>query len=319
MGMPGRAFLPVDRPGLPKQTPRPEKGSAMAEQPKEIRKRIRSVTSTKKITKTMELVATSKMKRAQERVQAAGPYTEQLQAMISAVAAGGASADLPLLQQRSEVKAVALVVLTANRGLCGGFNANLVKLGKQEFARQREQGRHVRLHCVGKKGMTTLRFQGYEIAGAITDMGDKPGFADARRVTDPLVEAFLKGEVDEVLVVYPHWVSIGSQPPRVRKLLPIEPPQGGDGKARRADYIFSPGAVEILSDLLPRYVTQSMYTMLAMSHAGEQVARRTAMKSATDNAQDMITHLTRTLNRARQAQITQEIAEIVGGAAALQK
>jgi F-type H+-transporting ATPase subunit gamma len=292
----------------------------MAEQPKEIRKRIRSVTSTKKITKTMELVATSKMKRAQDRVAAAGPYTEKLQEIIGAIAQGAAGLDLPLLQKRSEVKNVALVLLTANRGLCGGFNANLIKLAKQEHKRQSEQGRGIQLHCIGKKGTGTMRFQGYSVARSIVDIGDKPGFADARRVTDPLVEAFLKGEVDEVLVVYPHWASLGSQPPTVKKLLPIEPPKTeGEEKKGNLDFIFSPGAHEILNDLLPRYVTQSMYTMLAMSNAGEQVARRTAMKSATDNAQEMITNLTRTLNRARQAQITQEIAEIVGGAAALKK
>jgi F-type H+-transporting ATPase subunit gamma len=292
----------------------------MAEQPKEIRKRIRSVTSTKKITKTMELVATSKMKRAQDPVAAAGPYTEKLQEIISAIAQGGSGLDLPLLQSRKEVKNVALVLLTANRGLCGGFNANLIKAAKIEHKRQRELGRGVHLHCVGKKGAGTMRFQGYAIERSIVDIGDKPGFADAQRITDPLVDAFLKGDVDEVIVVYPNWVSLGSQPPTVKKLLPIEPPESeGEEKQGALDFIFSPDAHEILNDLLPRYVTQSMYTMLAMSNAGEQVARRTAMKSATDNAQEMITHLTRTLNRARQAQITQEIAEIVGGAAALKK
>ncbi|MCC7509764.1 MAG: ATP synthase F1 subunit gamma [Planctomycetes bacterium] len=295
----------------------------MAESPKEIRKRIKSVTSTKKITKTMELVATSKMKRAQDRVQAAGPYTAKLQEIINAIASGG-PLDLPLLQPRSQVKNVALVVMTANRGLCGGFNANLIKMAKLEHKAQKDQGRGVQLHCVGKKGLGTLRFQGYDITRSIVDKPDKPTFDDARRVTDPLVEAFLKGEIDEVLVVYPHWMSVGSQPPTVKKLLPIEPPKvqadkAGSGKKGNLDFIFSPSANEILSDLLPRYVTQSMYTMLVMSFAGEQVARRTAMKSATDNAQEMITHLTRTLNRARQAQITQEIAEIVGGAAALKK
>ena len=148
----------------------------MAESPKEIRKRIRSVTSTKKITKTMELVATSKMKRAQDRVTAAGPYTEGLQAIISAIAAGGASLDLPLLSKRTDVKNVAIVLLTANRGLCGGFNANLIKAGKIAHAEQVEQGRKVHLHTVGKKGMSTLRFQEYEIERAITDIGDKPSF-----------------------------------------------------------------------------------------------------------------------------------------------
>lgn len=291
----------------------------MAEQPKEIRKRIRSVTSTKKITKTMELVATSKMKRAQDRVQAAGPYMEKLNEIIAAIAQGGTSLDLPLLQNRSEVKKVGLVLLTANRGLCGGFNANLIKLAKRTHAEQKKQGREVQLTCVGKKGMATLRFQEYPIHRSIVDMPDKPTFADARRVIDPLVEDFVKGEIDEVLVVYPHWHGLGSQPPTVKKLLPIEPPATEGEASGTLDFIFSPPAEEILKDLLPRYVTQTVYTMLVMSHAGEQVARRTAMKSATDNAQEMITHLTRTLNRARQAQITQEIAEIVGGAAALQK
>lgn len=294
----------------------------MAEQPKEIRKRIRSVTSTKKITKTMELVATSKMKRAQDRVAAAAPYTEKLNEIIAAIAEGGATLDLPLLQKRSEVKKVAIVLLTANRGLCGGFNANLIKMGKITHAKQKELGREIQLTCVGKKGMGTLRFQEYDIHRSIVDMPDKPTFADARRVVDPLVEDFVNGVVDEVLVVYPHWESLGSQPPTVKKLLPIEPPakpEGEESEGGVLDFIFSPAAGEILADLLPRYVTQTMYTMLVMSHAGEQTSRRTAMKSATDNAQEMITNLTRTLNRARQAQITQEIAEIVGGAAALQK
>jgi F-type H+-transporting ATPase subunit gamma len=291
----------------------------MAESPKEIRKRIKSVTSTKKITKTMELVATSKMKRAQDRVSAAGPYTEKLNEIISAIAEGGASLNLPLLTPRAEVKKVAVVLLTANRGLCGGFNANLIKMAKRTFTEEREKGRDVQLTCVGKKGMATLKFQEFAIHRAIVDMPDKPTFADAARVADPLVADFIKGEVDEVLVVYPHWQGIGSQPPTVKKLLPIEPPKGSAEKKGTLDFIFSPPAGEILADLLPRYVMQTVYTMLVMSHAGEQVARRTAMKSATDNAQEMLTNLTRTLNRARQAVITQEIAEIVGGAAALKK
>lgn len=290
----------------------------MAERPKEIRKRIKSVSSTKKITKTMELVSTSKMKRAQDRVQAAGPYTAKLDEIISAIAGGGASMELPLLQKRENVSKVLILLLTANRGLCGGFNANLIRLCKTTVAEQKAAGREVRLEVVGKKGNGTLKFQGYQIARGIMDVTDKPSFEDARRIVEPIVKLFVDKEVDEVLVVYPHWKSIGSQPPTVKKLLPIEPPAGKQ-TGTVYDFIFSPGAHEILEDLLPRYVMQTMYTMLAMSTAGEQVARRTAMKSATDNATEMITYLTRTLNRARQAMITQEIAEIVGGAAALQK
>lgn len=291
----------------------------MAERPKEIRKRIKSVSSTKKITKTMELVSTSKMKRAQDRVQAAGPYTAKLDEIISAIAAGGASLELPLMQSRSEVKKVLVLLLTANRGLCGGFNANLIRLCKNTIADQKQKGRQVRLEVVGKKGNATLKFQGYDISRSIADVTDKPNFDDARRIVEPIVKLFTDKEVDEVHVVYPHWKSIGAQPPTVKKLLPIEPPAGKKEGGSQSDFIFSPSASDILEDLLPRYVMQTMYTMLAMSTAGEQVARRTAMKSATDNASEMITHLTRTLNRARQAMITQEIAEIVGGAAALQK
>lgn len=287
---------------------------------KEIRNRIRSVSSTKKITKTMELVATSKMKRAQDRVNAAGPYVSKLSEMLSAIVRGGVKLDLPLLERRSPVKKVAILLITANRGLCGGFNANLIRLCKNTVAEQKAQGREVRLEVVGKKGNATLKFQGYQIARSISDVTDKPSFEDARRIVDPIVKLFVNREIDEVLVVYPHWKSMGSQPPTVKKLLPIDPPAGTAGKGGVvSDFIFSPSASDILEDLLPRYVMQTMYTMLAMSTAGEQVARRTAMKNATDNASEMITYLTRTLNRARQAMITQEIAEIVGGAAALQK
>ncbi|MBX3474150.1 MAG: ATP synthase F1 subunit gamma [Planctomycetes bacterium] len=291
----------------------------MAERPKEIRKRIKSVSSTKKITKTMELVSTSKMKRAQDRVQAAGPYTAKLDEIISAIAGGGTTLNLPLLEKRESVKKVLILLLTANRGLCGGFNANLIRLCKNTHAEQKAKGRAIRLEVVGKKGNATLKFQGYQIERSIADITDKPSFDDARRIVDPIVKLFTSREIDEVLVVYPHWKSLGAQPPTVKKLLPIEPPAAAAKGGVKSDFIFSPSAADILADLLPRYVTQTMYTMLAMSSAGEQVARRTAMKSATDNASEMITHLTRTLNRARQAMITQEIAEIVGGAAALQK
>ena len=289
---------------------------------KEFRNRIRSVTSTRKITKTMELVATSKMKRAQERVNAAGPYVAKLSEMLGAIVSGGVSLNLPLLTRREPVKTVAVQLITANRGLCGGFNANLIRLAKKTFAEQKEAGREVRLDVCGKKGISTLRFQGYALTRTITDMSDKPTFDDARRLIDPLIEAFLKGEVDEVYVVYSHWKSAGNQPATVLKLLPIDPPHEEvktDSPYKLAEFIFSPSPKEILEELLPRYVTQTAYTCLVMNNAGEQVARRSAMKNAPDNAEDMIKYLTRNLNRARQAAITQEIGEIVGGAEALKK
>jgi F-type H+-transporting ATPase subunit gamma len=187
---------------------------------KEFRNRIKSVRSTRKITKTMELVATSKMKRAQDRVNAAGPYVAKLREIISSILKGGVKVDLPLLTRRDNVKRVAVQLLTANRGMCGGFNANLIKLCKRTVAEQQELGREVRLDVCGKKGITALRFQGYKLDRTITDMTDRPGFDDARRLVEPLIEAFLKGEVDEVYVVYSFFKSIGSQPPTVLKLLP---------------------------------------------------------------------------------------------------
>jgi F-type H+-transporting ATPase subunit gamma len=289
---------------------------------KEIRNRIRSVTSTKKITKTMELVATSKMKRAQDRVNAAGPYVAKLSEMLAAIVRGGVSLNLPLITKRAPVTKVAVQLITANRGLCGGFNANLIRLAKKTVAEQKEAGHDVRLDVCGKKGISTLKFQGYTLDRTINDMGDKPSFDDARRLIDPLIEAFLKGEVDEVYVIYAHWKSMGAQPPTVLKLLPIDPPseeEKSDSPYKMSEFIFSPSPKEILEELLPRYVTQTAYTCLVMNTAGEQVARRTAMKNASDNAEDMIKYLTRNLNRARQAAITQEISEIVGGAESLKK
>lgn len=291
----------------------------MGAQPKEIRGRIRSVTSTKKITRTMELVATSKMKRAQERVNAAQPYLAKLEELIKEVAVAGASLEQPLMTPRDKVKRVRLVLLSANRGLCGGYNANVIRLAKRTVADLQSQGKEVILDVIGKKGLGTLRFQGYKIERSWTDLSDKPTYDDAMRYVEPLRKDFLNKDIDEAHFIYTNWRSLATQVPIVKQLLPIVPPQAKAGASSfNRDYIFSPDPASLLEALLPLYLTQTVYTCLVEANAGEQVARRTAMKSATDNASDMITGLTRTLNRARQAQITQEIAEIVGGAAALE-
>jgi len=288
----------------------------MAEQPKDIRKRISSVTSTKKITRTMELVSTSKMKRAQDRVASAVPYIAKLRELMSQISAAGAQVSEPLLEQR-EVRRVQVLLLTANRGLCGGYNSNVIKLCKQHMASLEESGLEVQLDVIGRKGIGTLKFQGYSFCRTWTDLTDKPSYEDALRYVTPIRDDFLSGKVDRVDVVYTHWRSLASQRPEVLQLLPIAPP--ADGAAPKGEYIFDPSPDVLLKKLLPLYLAQTMFTCLVEANAGEQVARRTAMKSATDNAGEMITSLTRTLNRARQAQITQEIAEVVGGADALKK
>ncbi|MCA8940839.1 MAG: ATP synthase F1 subunit gamma [Planctomycetes bacterium] len=289
----------------------------MAEQPKEIRNRIRSVTSTKKITRTMELVATSKMKRAQERVKSAQPYSAKLEELMGELAAAGSNVDEPLLQERDEVKSVRVLLVTANRGLCGGYNANVVKECKRFIDKLKAEGKEVHLDICGKKGIGTLGYQGYAIDRKYTDLTDRPTYDDALRMIEPLKEDFLKGRADEVYVVYTQWVTAATQKPLVKQVLPIQRPEASAGAS--AEYIFDPEPAVLLAQLLPMYLTQTMYTCIVEAIAGEQVARRTAMKSATDNATEMVTSLTRTLNRARQAQITQEIAELVGGAEALKK
>jgi len=287
----------------------------MAEQPKEIRNRIRSVGSTKKITRTMELVATSKMKRAQDRVNSALPYMNKLRDLLSQVAASGTATSEPLLQKRDSVKRVQVLLITANRGLCGGYNGNVMRALRNFVKQQKDMGREVLIDVLGKKGVSTLTWQGYELNRKRTDAPDRPTYEDALAVVEPMRDDFLSGKVDEVYIAYTHWVSVATQTPTVQKLLPVEAPEGAE--AVKGDYIFDPNPEALLSKLLPMYLAQSAFTCLVEAIAGEHVARRTAMKSATDNASDMITTLTRRLNRARQASITQEIAEIVSGADAL--
>lgn len=297
----------------------------MADQPKEVRGRIRSVTSTRKITKTMELVATSKMKRAQDRVNAALPYTAKLRELLTEIVAGASSLNEPLLNERDNPKKVAVLLVTANRGLCGGYNSNVIRAAKRLIAELKEKGREVQIDVVGKKGVGTLRFQGYTLNRTYTDLSDKPSYDDAMRFIGPLRDEFLAGKIDEAHIIWTHWKSAASQTPQSMRLLPLERPKASakagetSAKSGQLDFLFDPSPAALLGKLLPMYLSQTMYTCLVEATAGEQVARRTAMKSATDNASELITDLTRRLNRARQAQITQEIAEVCGGAAALQK
>jgi F-type H+-transporting ATPase subunit gamma len=282
---------------------------------RELKGRIKSVENTRKITRTMEMVATSKMKRAQDRVSAARPYATALADVISGLYSPELAEQFPLLRQPERIRRAAVIVLTSNRGLAGAFNANLVKEGRVLLKRLDGEGVTVDLHVVGKKGVGFFRYLGRDIASSRTDITDKPTAENARELVDDLITRFTEGTVDAVYVVYAKYVSALSTPPTAEQVLPVQPPAT---RTTPPDYLLFPSAEAILTELLPLYVRNSVYRALVETVAGEQSARRTAMKNATDNASEMLNGLRRTYNRARQAQITQEIAEIVGGAAALE-
>ncbi len=287
---------------------------------KAIRRRIKSVSSTRKITKTMEMVATSKLKRAQDRVLSSAPYAEHLSAAVAEVASRvpdrGA---FPLLRQADPPRATLVLVVTANRGLCGGFNGNLVRKGREAVRAEEKAGRAVILYVAGKKGLQALRFQGLRVEKSFTELSDRPTYADAERLAAALTGPFLAGEVDRVLVVYPHFKTVARQPPTVMELCPVGGAAAAAGASSGGGILFEPSAREILDALLPLYVRTMVYRVLVSAVACEQIARRTAMKLASDNAEEMATFLTRMFNKARQGQITQELAEILGGSEALKK
>jgi F-type H+-transporting ATPase subunit gamma len=285
---------------------------------RELKGRIRSVQNTRKITRTMEMVATSKLKRAQDRVGAARPYADRLQEVIGRLMTPELAVRYPLLRQPETVQRAAVIMLTANRGLAGAFNANLIRETRVLLKRLRDEGAQVEFHAVGKKGISFFRFQKEEMATSRADITDRPSAEDAESLINPLMERFVAGELDAVYVVYAKFNSALSTPPTSQQVLPIPAPEEAQEAGTDIEYILEPSADAILSQILPLYVRNSVYRALVETAAAEQGARRTAMKSATDNAGDMLQSLNRTYNRARQAQITQEIAEIVGGAAALE-
>jgi F-type H+-transporting ATPase subunit gamma len=282
---------------------------------RELKGRIKSVENTRKITRTMEMVATSKMKRAQDRVAAARPYARALGEVIQDLYSPELAERFPLLRQPVQVKRAAVLLLTGNRGLAGAFNANVIKEARALVRQLEDDGVHVDMHIVGRKGIGFFRYLGRELLTARTDIGDKPSANDASSLANVLIDQFTTGALDAVYVVYAKFNSALSTPPTAERILPVAPP--GERRVAR-DYILAPSADAILTELLPLYVRNAVYRALVEMMAGFYSAQRTAMKNATDNASEMINGLRRTYNRARQAQITQEIAEIVGGAAALE-
>jgi F-type H+-transporting ATPase subunit gamma len=290
---------------------------------RELKRRIRSVQNTRKITKTMELVSTSKLKRAQDRVVGARPYAQALAEVIGDLYSPELAERFPLLRQpgKDGIRNAAVLLITSNRGLCGAFNANLIREARRRLDELEGQGTKTELHLVGKKGASFFKYTKRNIASQRVDIGDKPTPEHARELVVPLMERFAAGQLDAVDVVFAKFNSAVSTPPTTLRILPVAPPdkRRSDGRETKAavNYILQPSAEEILESLLPLYVRNQVFRALVETAAAEHGARRTAMKNATDAGQDMLTILQRTFNRARQAQITQELAEIVGGAEAL--
>jgi len=298
--------------------------------PRELKRRIRSVQNTRKITKTMELVSTSKLKRAQDRVVGARRYAQALAEVIGDLYSPALAERFPLLRQPAHgVKRAAVVLITSNRGLCGAFNANLIREARRRMKELEDQGAQVDLHLLGKKGIGFFKFTRRPVASQRIDIGDRPTAAHAADVMEPLMAQFTAGTLDAVDVVFAKFNSAVSTPPTTLRILPVTPPKAERGKNgtmdrsnvpsvhRSINYILKPSAEAILESLLPLYVRNQMYRALVETAAAEHGARRTAMKNATDAGGDMLDLLQRTFNRARQGQITQELAEIVGGAEAL--
>ena len=288
-----------------------------------LRGRIRSMQATKKITRAMELIAASRIVKAQQRVQAAVPYSEQITEVVRDLAAAGASSESPLLSGRDEIKTTCYIVITADRGLCGGYNAGVQRAAEGEIKADVLAGKDYAIIPVGRKAESYFRFRGYRLGKAFNGFSDNPTYEDAKAIGQHAVELYASGEVDRVELVYTRFITAGSQEVVLRPLVPltVDTVAGGDGRAGTDGagelYEFEPDPTTILETLLPRYVEARVYAALLNAAASEHAFRQRAMKSATDNAEELIKNLSTIMNRARQDAITTEIMEIVGGAEAL--
>ncbi|MDX6519671.1 MAG: F-type H+-transporting ATPase subunit gamma [Gaiellales bacterium] len=283
----------------------------------DIKRRIASVNNTKKITKAMELVAGSRLRRAQARIEALRPYADRMQQLVVDVAAAtGEAHDQPLLARR-DVKTVAVVALTGDRGLAGAFNATVVRRSLEIAREQRAAGNEVVWLVVGRRGASTLRFRRQSISADYTGITDRPSYADGQAIAKRVADLYSDGEVDRVVMVYNHFLSALSQRLDEVELLPVPEAAVTGESTIEGSYIYEPDAREILSQLIPTYLEITIYRALLESTASEHGARMTAMRNASDNAGTLIDDLTLKMNRARQAEITQEILEVVAGADAL--
>jgi F-type H+-transporting ATPase subunit gamma len=289
-----------------------------------LRRRIRSVQSTKKITRAMELIAASRIVRAQGRVAAAVPYSDQITEVVHDLADAGGAIESPYLVPRPEIRRVGHIVITADRGLCGAYNSSVLRAAEGEIEEHRELGRDSSVYVAGRKGESYFRFRRYPVEASFTGFSEQPSYEDARTMAAAVAEPFLAGDLDMVQVIYTRFITVGSQEVVVRPLMPLErevvrdeDERAPENEGPRAAYEFEPGPGEILERLLPRYVEARIFAALLNAAASEQAARQRAMKAASENADELIVSLTRVMNRARQDAITTEITEIVGGAEAL--
>jgi F-type H+-transporting ATPase subunit gamma len=290
----------------------------------DIRRRIRSVANTRKITRAMELVAAAKLRKAQARIEAMRPFADRMLELMAGTARASTSVrGLPLLQQREQERAVALVPLTGDRGLAGAFNSQILRRSLALERRLRAEGKQVRWVGVGRKGVGSLRFRRFDLAGEFAGFTDQPAYADAQAIAHRCAELYTDEQVDRVTIVYNAFESALVQRVTVRDVLPLSEELLETDEAEReqdtlqGDFIFEPEPEEILARLLPVYLETELYRALLESAASEHGARMTAMRNASKNAGELIDSLTLAMNRARQAEITQEILEVVAGADAL--
>jgi F-type H+-transporting ATPase subunit gamma len=290
----------------------------------DIKRRLRSVGNTRKITRALELVAAAKLRRAEARIEAMRPYAERMRELMIGTARATASRQFPMLEEREDAKAVAIVPVTGDRGLAGPFNSQVIRRSLALAQEARGQGLEVRWAVVGRKGQSTLRFRRYDVGDAWTGFTDEPSHANAQAVAHRVAELFVEREVDRVVMVYNHYVSPLTQTVEVEDLLPIPRAALEDEEEKSAyeialegDFIYEPEPEEILQRLLPSYLETSVYRALLESAASKHGAQMTAMRNASKNAGELIDRLTLDMNRARQAEITQEILEVVAGADAL--
>lgn len=284
---------------------------------REIRRRIRSVRNLAQITRAMEMVSASKMRRAQRNVLATRPYADRLRDVMSSLTArSSGSRKGTLLEVRPEVKSVALILITPDRGLAGSLVANILRRTARFILDEREKGRTVKVMAIGKKGRDFLTRSGQDLTAEITKLGDYPKLADVLGVATNVIEGFLKGEFDEAYVVYSQFVNTLVQRPAVRRILPVEAESSGE-VAKGSEFNFEPDQDVVLKELLPRFAEVQIYQSVLESIASEHSARMVAMRNATDNAKELRRELTLTYNKTRQANITKEVSEIASGAAAL--
>jgi F-type H+-transporting ATPase subunit gamma len=287
-------------------------------QEKVLKRRVKSIQSTKKITHAMELIAATKVVKAQQRALAARPYAEQITEVIRHLSAAGAGKEHPLLRQAESVDKVAFVVITSDRGLAGAYNTSVIRAAERDLQGAQSEGADYSLVLIGKKAASYFSFRKYRIDAEFTGMSDTPGFEDAKEVAAVITDAFLDGDVDQVRLVYTRFLSAASQRVVVRRFMPLQAVAADEGDGDlTADYEYEPSPGEIFDRLLPRYVEARLFAAMLDAAASEHAARQRAMKSATDNAEELETKLSRAMNRARQDSITSEIVEIAGGAEAM--